>query len=40
LEDDIKMHLVGWESVDWIQLSQDRDKRWAVTNIVMHLRVP
>jgi hypothetical protein len=29
----------GWESVDWIQLAQDRDWWWAVVNTVMILRV-
>jgi hypothetical protein len=26
MEDDIQMHLGGWEGVDWLHLSQDRDK--------------
>jgi len=26
--------------VDWIDKAQDRDKRWAVVNTVMNLRVP
>jgi hypothetical protein len=29
----------GWESVDWIQLAQDRDWWWAVVNTAMNLRV-
>jgi hypothetical protein len=40
--DNIKMDLLetGWGSVDWIGLAQDRDKRRALVNAVMNLRVP
>jgi hypothetical protein len=40
-EDGIRMDLreIGWGSVDWIQLAQDRDRCWAVVNTVMNLRV-
>jgi hypothetical protein len=31
---------LGWEGVDWIHLTQDRDQRWALVNTVMNLRVP
>jgi len=30
---------VGREGVDWIDLAQDRYKRWAVVNTVMNIRV-
>jgi hypothetical protein len=30
----------GWGAVDWIGLAQDRDKRKALVNSVMNLRVP
>jgi hypothetical protein len=30
---------IGWGSVDWIQLAQDRDRWQAVVNTVMNLRV-
>jgi hypothetical protein len=39
--DNIRMDLVeiGWGGVDWIGLAQDRDKRRALVNAVMDLRV-
>jgi hypothetical protein len=30
---------IGWGSVDWMQLAQDRDRLRAVVNTVMNLRV-
>jgi hypothetical protein len=40
-EDGIRMDLreIGWGSLDWIQLAQDRDRWRAVVNTVMNLRV-
>jgi hypothetical protein len=40
-EDGIRMDLreIGWGSVDWIQLAQDRDRWWALVNTVMNLLV-
>jgi hypothetical protein len=40
--DNIKMNLleIGSGSVDWIGLAQNRDKRRALVNAVMNLRVP
>jgi hypothetical protein len=37
----IKMDLreIGWGSVDWIQLAQDRDRWRAVVNTVMNFQV-
>jgi hypothetical protein len=41
-EGNIKMDLTETvlERMDWIHLAQDRDKRQAVVNTVMNLRVP
>jgi hypothetical protein len=40
-EDGIRTDLreIGWGSVDWIQLAQDRDRWRALVNTVMNLRV-
>jgi hypothetical protein len=40
-KDGIRMDLreIGWESVDWIQVAQDRDRWRAVVSAVMNLRV-
>jgi hypothetical protein len=41
-EENIKMDLqeVGWGCMDWIDLAQDRDRRRALVNAEMNLRVP
>jgi len=41
-EDNIKMDLqeVGCGSMDFTELAQARDRRWALVNVVMNLRVP
>jgi hypothetical protein len=40
MEDNIKMDLseVGWESMDWIDVAQDRDRWRGFVNMVMNLR--
>jgi hypothetical protein len=40
--DNIKMDLleIGWGSVDWIGLAQDKDKWRALVNAVMNRQVP
>jgi hypothetical protein len=41
-EDNIRMDImeIGWEGVDWIHLSQDRDQWRAGMNTVVNFRVP
>jgi hypothetical protein len=40
-EDGIRMDLrkIGWGSVEWLQLAQDRDRWRGLVNTVMNLRV-
>jgi hypothetical protein len=40
-EDNIKVNLqeVRWGGMDWNDMAQDRDRRWAVVSVVMNLRV-
>ena len=40
-EDNIKMDLqeVGCEGMNWIEPAQDRDRWWALVNVVMNLQV-
>jgi hypothetical protein len=41
-EDNIRMDLqeVGCGGMDWIELAQDKDRWWAMVNVVMKLWVP
>ena len=41
-EDNIKLELqeVGCGGMDWIHLAQDRDRWWALVNVVMNLWFP
>ena len=41
-ENDINMDCkeIGWEGMDWINVSEDRGMRWASVNSVMNLHVP
>jgi hypothetical protein len=41
-EDDNKMDLegTGFGGIDWIELAQNRDRRWAFLRVIMGHRVP
>jgi hypothetical protein len=41
-DDNIKMDIpeVGGGCGDWLELDQDRDRRWALVSMVMNFRVP
>jgi hypothetical protein len=41
-DDNIKMDLreIGWGSMDWIDLAQDRDQWRALMNTAVNLRIP
>ena len=41
-DDNIKMDLkeMGWVGMDWIHLTQNRGKWWALVNTAMNLQVP
>jgi hypothetical protein len=36
----IDLSEIGWDGVDWVNLTQDRDHWRALVNTVMNLRVP
>jgi hypothetical protein len=36
----IDLREIGWEGVDCMHLTQDRDQWWVLVNTVMNLRVP
>jgi hypothetical protein len=40
--DSIKIDLreIGWDGMDWIELTENRDQWMALVNTVMNLRVP
>jgi hypothetical protein len=40
--DNIKMDFtdIGWGSMDWIDLAEDREKRRALVNMIINVRVP
>jgi hypothetical protein len=37
---DWMLQVIGRKVVDWIDLAQNKDKRWAVVNTVMNTGVP
>jgi hypothetical protein len=39
-EDNVKMDLIGWGGMDWIDLAKDKDQLRGPVNMVMNLSVP
>jgi hypothetical protein len=41
-DDNIRMDFkeTGWEGVDWIHMTQDRDQWQVLRNTIMNLRIP
>jgi hypothetical protein len=37
---EIDLREIGWDGVDWMDISQDRDQWRALVNTVLNLRVP
>jgi len=35
-----KVQDVGWGGMDWIDLAEDRERMWALINVVMKLQFP
>jgi hypothetical protein len=36
----VDLREIGWDGVDWIDMSQDRDQWRALVNMVLNLGVP
>jgi hypothetical protein len=34
---EIDLKELGWKGMDWINVAHDRDKRWYLLNMVMHM---
>ena len=34
------LEYVGWDSMDWVAVTRDRDRWRALSNVVMNIRVP
>jgi hypothetical protein len=35
-----EVEVVGWGGMDWIDMAGDRDRWWALVNVVMSLQIP
>jgi hypothetical protein len=36
----IDLQELGWGGIEWIKVAQDRDRWWALVDMVVNLRVP
>jgi hypothetical protein len=36
---EMNLREIGWEGVDWIHVTQDREDMWGLLNVVTYLRV-
>jgi len=42
MDGNIKLHIedIGWDSTDWINLGEERERLWAPVSMIRNLQVP